>query len=147
MLTAITQIVAGCLGTVGFGVLFNIRGKKLFFGALGGFLAWALYIIFCLFIKNEPAVYLLVSIATSIYAEVLAVKLKTPTTTFLIISLIPLIPGGSLYYTMSFALERDLSSFISRAVYTLELAAALSVGIIIVLSFAKHTRRSKNAYK
>ena len=147
MLTPCLQIIAGCVGTFGFGVLFNIRGKKLLFGAMGGFLAWTLYVLFSLFIKNEPMVYMLVSIFTSIYAEILAIKLRTPTTTFLIISLIPLIPGGSLYYTMAYALDGNLSSFITKAVSTLELAAALSVGIILVLSVAKHIRLPKKPYK
>jgi uncharacterized membrane protein YjjB (DUF3815 family) len=147
MTTALIQIISGCIGTVGFGVLFNIRGKKLLFGGIGGFLSWTLYVVFSLFISSEPFVYTLVSIATSIYAEILAVKLKTPTTTFLIISLIPLIPGGSLYYTMAYALGGNLSDFISKAVSTLELAAALSVGIILVLSVAKHIRIAKQPYK
>jgi uncharacterized membrane protein YjjB (DUF3815 family) len=71
MLTPCFQIIAGCVGTFGFGVLFNIRGKKLLFGAMGGFLAWTLYVLFSLFIKNEPMVYMLVSIFTSIYMKLL----------------------------------------------------------------------------
>ncbi len=147
MRDAIIQIISGCVGTLGFGVLFNIRGKKLFYGAVGGLLAWTLCILFNLFIPNEPIVYLLVSIATSVYAELLAIKLRTPTTTFLIISLIPLIPGGSLYYTMAYAMSSDFEKFISKALSTLQLAAALSLGIIIVLSIFKHIHLSKNAYK
>ena len=147
MKEAIIQIISGTLGTIGFGILFNIRGKKLAFASLGGLLSWTVYLLLCLFINNEPLVYLLVSITTSVYAEVLAVNLKTPTTTFLIISLIPLIPGGSLYYTMAYALDGNLDSFISKAVSTLSLAAALSVGIIIVLSVFKHIKLSNKSYK
>ncbi len=147
MKDAVIQIVSGCIGTLGFGVLFNIRGKKLLFGALGGFVAWTLYVIFSLFIANEAVIYLIVSTITSLYAEILAIKLKTPTTSFLIISLIPLIPGGSLYYTMAYALSGNTDSFITKAVSTLQLAAALSLGIIIVLSVFKHIHLSKKAYK
>ena len=147
MKDAIIQIISACVGTVGFGVLFNIRGKKLIFGSLGGLLAWALYIVFALFIPDEAVIYLIVSTITSLYAEILAIKLKTPTTSFLIISLIPLIPGGSLYYTMAYALGGDFNSFMTKAVSTLKLAAALSLGIIIVLSVFKHIKMSKKAYK
>ncbi len=147
MKDAIIQIVSGCVGTLGFGVLFNIRGKKLLLGALGGLIAWSLYVIFSLFIHNEAVIYLLVSTITSLYAELLAIKLRTPTTSFLIISLIPLIPGGSLYYTMAYALSGNMDSFISKAVSTLQLAAALSLGIIIVLSIFKHIHLSRKAYK
>ena len=57
--------------------------------------------------------------------------LKTPTTTFITTSLVPLIPGGSLYYTMSYAFESNLERFLEKGVYTLELASALALGIII----------------
>lgn len=147
MKDALIQIISGGFGTFAFGILFNIRGKKLLFGTLGGVIAWTLYILFSLFIPNMALVYLLVSTTTSLYAEFLAIKLKTPTTTFLIISLIPLIPGSSLYYTMAYALGGDLESFITKAVSTLQLAAALSIGIILVLSVFKHIRFTKNTYK
>ena len=147
MADSIIQIISGAIGTAGFGVLFNIRGKKLLFGTLGGLMAWTIYVICSLFIPNEAVIYLLVSIITSLYAELLAVKLKTPTTSFLIISLVPLIPGGSLYYTLAYALGGDLESFIAKAVSTLQLAAALSLGIILVLSLFKHVKFTKNTYK
>lgn len=147
MKDAIIQIISGCVGTLGFGVLFNIREKKLLLGALGGLIAWSLYVIFSLFIHNEAVIYLLVSTITSLYAELLAIKLRTPTTSFLIISLIPLIPGGSLYYTMAYALSGNTDSFITKAVSTLQLAVALSLGIIIVLSVFKHIHLSKKTYK
>lgn len=138
---AAIQVLAGTVGTLGFGILFNIRGRKLLFGCLGAFMSWTLYILLSLFIPSEILIYLLVSIATSIYSEIMAVTLKTPTTTFLIISLIPLIPGGSLYYALSHAFEGDLMNFLTRALYTLQLASALSVGIILVLSLTKTAKK------
>ena len=144
---AVIQVVAGTLGTLGFGVMFNIRGKKLLFGSLGGLISWALYIIFSLFIPSEILVYLLVSVSTSIYSEIMAVVLKTPTTTFLIISLIPLIPGGSLYYALSQAFSGDLESFLTRALYTFQLASALSIGIILVLSLNRSLKKYRRAKK
>ena len=65
-------------------------------------------------------------------AEVFARVIKTPTTTFLVPSLIPLIPGGSLYYTMNYALNEQWAAFAAKAFYTLELAVALALGIIAV---------------
>ena len=144
---AVIQVVAGTLGTLGFGVMFNIRGRKLLFGTLGGLISWALYIIFSLFIPSEILVYLMVSVATSIYSEIMAVVLKTPTTTFLIISLIPLIPGGSLYYALSHAFSGDLESFLTRALYTFQLASALSIGIILVLSLNRSIKKYRRAKK
>ena len=96
----ILQIITGGIGSVGFAVLFNIRGKKLLAAALGGFLSWAAFLTLRMFIPNDPVCYFLVSVLISLYSEIMARRLKTPTTTFLMTSLIPLIPGGSLYYNV-----------------------------------------------
>ncbi len=126
------QILAGLIGSFGFAILYNIRGKKLLFASLGGFLSWGLFVVFSKFIPNEPICYLIVSLLISVYSEIFARVLKTPTTTFIIISLIPLIPGGSLYYTMSSAFSGNMQMFLSKGIITVELASALAIGIILV---------------
>ena len=127
----IVQIITGCIGSVGFGVLFNIRGKRLAATALGGFLSWVLFVILSRFIPNQAVNYFMVSLLISLYSETMARVLKTPTTTFTVTALVPLIPGGSLYYTMVSAMESNLENFLTKAVATLQLAAALALGIIV----------------
>ena len=129
--TEILQIITGFLGSFAFALLFHIRGKKLVFAALGGFLSWMLFVLLKFVTENEPIRYFLVAVLVSVYAEILARLLKTPTTTFVISSLIPLIPGGSLYYTMSTMLEGVNDAFLARAIYTVELTAALALGIVL----------------
>lgn len=135
--TEIIQIITGFIGSLGFSVLFNIRGKRLIMAAIGGLLSWAMFLVFSRFINNEPINYFIVSLIISVYAEIMARLLKTPTTTFIAASLIPLIPGGSLYYTMAYAFEGNLQSFAEKAVDTLKLAAALALGIIVATTIAK----------
>lgn len=130
-LTELIQILAGSIGTMGFSILFNIRGKRFLFSGLGGLLSWLLFVLLGRIIPNEPVRYFLVAVLISAYAELMARLLKTPTTTFIITSLVPLIPGGSLYYTMSYAFESNMEHFLEKGIYTLELASALALGIII----------------
>ena len=40
METDVLQLVTAALGSLGFSLIFNDRGKTLFWGALGGLLAW-----------------------------------------------------------------------------------------------------------
>lgn len=124
------ELAAALIGTLGFGILFNLRGKRLITAAVGGFLSWLLLLLLHRAIPSEPLGYFLVSFAISIGAEIAARLHKTPKTAFLTTCLIPLIPGGSLYYTMSAALEQDGIHFATRALDTLKLAAALALGII-----------------
>ena len=131
------QICMGYLGSLGFGVLFHLRGKKLIIASLGGFLSWSVFLALAGLIPSEAIRYFLASATVTVYAEVFARVLKTPTTTFLVVSLIPLIPGGALYYTMNYALNEQWSSFINQAFYTLELAFCLAVGIIAVTTLTR----------
>lgn len=147
-LTEIIQIITGFIGSLGFAVLFNIRGKRLIAAAFGGFLSWTLFVLLNLFIHNDPVNYFLVALAVSIYAEVMARVMKTPTTTFITTALIPLIPGGSLYYTMAYAFNSDLENFLTKGIYTLQLAAALAIGIIVAVAGAGIlTSRKRNLDK
>ena len=130
-------ILTGALGSLGFAVLFNIRGKRMVAGTLGGLLSCLLYVLLMRTGLSEAATYFFVSLSITFYAELMARALKSPTTTFLMISLIPLVPGGSLYYTMASVFEGNLGSFVGKAVNTLSLAAALALGIVLMSAFFK----------
>ncbi len=131
------EVLASLVGTLGFGYLFNIRGRKLTYAAVGGMAAWALFLLLGFWLESEVLRYFLVSICSTAYAEILARRLKTPATTFCIITLIPLVPGGALYYTTTTALSGDLELFIPRLTNTVQLAVALSLGIVIVTAACK----------
>jgi len=96
--------------------------------------------------------YFLAMTAISVYAEIFARIEKTPTTTFLVPSVIPLIPGSALYYTMNYALNEQWTLFAQKAFYTLELAMALALGIIAVTTATRlltavfrHWKKQANA--
>lgn len=133
----VIQILTAFLGTLGFCFLFNMRGIKILFAALGGMLSWALFLILGLFMDSEPIRYFIVSVCTTTYSEILARVLKTPSSTFSIVTLIPLIPGGALYYTTTYALSRDMELFLPKFISTVELSVALSLGIVIVTAISR----------
>lgn len=131
-MSEILQILTGFIGSLGFGILFNVRGKRLLAASLGGLFAWALFVVLGFAITDEAVRYFIVSAAVSIYCEIMARVMKTPTTTFLMTCLIPLIPGGSLYYTMRNAFSGSMDGFLERGIKTLSLAVALALGVIVV---------------
>ena len=126
------QILMGGLGSLGFGVLFHIRGSRLVIATVGGLMSWTVFLVLAPLFPSEAVRYFYAAAAVTVYAEVFARVVKTPTTTFLVPSLIPLIPGGSLYYTMNYALNEQWIAFAAKAFYTLQLAVALALGIIAV---------------
>ena len=133
----IIEIISGCIGSMAFGILFNIRGKKLAFATLGGLLSWMAFVLLKYLLESEPIRYFIVSVLISVFAEIMARVLKTPTTTFHMTALIPLIPGGALYYTMAAMFEGNTDRFIEKGIYTVELAVALALGIVITSAATK----------
>ena len=136
-LNDLIQILMGGLGTLGFSLLFNVRGRKLIFATLGGLLSWAAFLALENWFPSEALRYFLSTAAITVYCEILARLEKTPTTTFLVPVVIPLIPGSALYYTMNYALNEQWRQFATQAFYTLELALALAVGIIAMTTLVR----------
>ena len=127
------QTLMGAIGALGFAVLFNIRGRMLFYAFFGGALSWAVYLLTGGQSPNDLPNYLFASLTAAAYAEVLARALKTPVTGILVTSLIPLIPGGPLYYTMESCIKGDYADFSERGVYTISVAAMMALGIMAVM--------------
>ena len=128
------QILTGSIGSLCFGILFNLKGKRLLAGAIGGLLSWGIFVVLSELIASEALNYFIVSVLISIYAEIVAKQVKTPTTPIITTALIPLIPGGSLYYTVASAFDSSFGVFSQKAIYTLKLATSLALGMILVLA-------------
>lgn len=123
-------IVSAALGSLSFAMFFGVRSRKLWFSLLGGVLNWGLYLL-AMKKMGLPATmaYALGAAAGTLYAEILARIVKTPVTVFVITSVIPMVPGGALYYTMLGLLQGDKATFVDRGLYTLSAAGAMALGI------------------
>lgn len=124
------QLAAAGLGSLGFALLFNLRGKRLFWASLGGVISWGVYLLIMIFWPNEAGCFFFAAFLLTVYAEIMARIQKSPVTVYLVAGTIPLIPGASLYRTMSFAVSADWRMALNNGVHTLLLAAAISGGIL-----------------
>ncbi|WP_373898559.1 threonine/serine exporter family protein [Haloimpatiens sp. FM7315] len=125
------------IGSLGFAVLFNIRHKNLFFTSLGGGLSWFVYLI-CT--NNNCSVtfsLFLASIIIGIYSEIFARIMKTPVTIYAICSMIPLVPGSGMYYTMAESVKGNASASLSVGLSTIVSAGSIAVGIVLTSSLSK----------
>lgn len=126
------QLLMATLGALGFSLIFNVRGRQLFFTTLGGFLAWSVYLLLEPTGLGDVGRYLIASILVTIYAEICARRRKAPATVFLMSGVIPLVPGSRLYSTMVYAVNLDWPGFLEQGLHTILLAGAISAGIILV---------------
>ena len=136
-------ILSGMIGTVGFSILFKSDKNRIFCNAIGGALTCLLYVICCycfesIFLQNFfPALFV------TAYAEVMARIVKAPATPILACSVIPLVPGGKLYYTTYYFVIGDNAKFDSTLSELLQIAAGLAVGIICISVIVHEINRNK----
>lgn len=131
MENAIIQIITGVIGSIGFAIFFNIEKSKIPAIAVGGFASWAIYLL-CFEKTNSIFISCLISaIIICIYSEVMARVMKTPANILLIPSIIPLLPGGSFYYTMNAALNMDIDTFKLKGLETVVTTFGITTGIIL----------------
>ena len=125
------QTFMGAIGSLGFALLFRVRGKLLIFAFLGGLLSWGTYCIAGNFVGHEALQYLIATIVLTLYSEVFARVLRCPSTIMLVTGWIPLIPGGALYYSISALVQDNMSLFVDRILHTFLLMIAMSAGMLI----------------
>ena len=130
------QTAMGAVGAAGFAVLFNIRGSRLVWTALGGALSWAVYLVCTCHGQGVFTALLCATAAAALASEALARAVRAPVILLLVPMLIPLIPGGDLYYMMSFLVRAQLDRFVEYARLVLTEAGAIAVGIICAASAA-----------
>ena len=144
METAIIQLITSYLGSMAFGAVFGLRRRYLLVSGLGGLFAWAIYLGSYHFLGNVFFCCLLASAFCAVWSELLAHIGKAPSTLFLLPSLIPLIPGSFLYYTMSATVRSDLEGARFYGKATLTWALAIAAGISLVIAFRElRTKRDE----
>lgn len=126
------ESLACAVGCIGFSFLFNVRGKGLILCIIGAIICWGVYVLVLMMGGNDNAAMLIGSIVAAIYAEIMARVRKCPAIGFLVLALLPLIPGSSLYYTMNYAVRGDMAMFASKGMSTIVLAGLMAAGVLLV---------------
>lgn len=128
----IIQLITGMLGSLGFALMFGLKKQYLIAATLGGLLNWGLYLLGMYWWGTVFFAGLLASASSALYSEVMARVKKAPATLFFITSVIPLIPGRTLYYTCSNAVIRNWAEAKRYANFTLQYALSIAAGACII---------------
>ena len=99
------QLITAAAGSIGFGLLFHIRKRYLGLVGIGGMIGWLAYVFFAGIWEGVFLPSLAAGFIVDIYAEILARVCKETSTSFFVTSIIPLVPGSTLFYCMSSIVE------------------------------------------
>ncbi len=139
----IIETLFAIIASLGFGIIFNIKGKKLLFASLGGGVSWFFYSLGLKLEFSDIFSLFVSSICFSIYSEIFARVLKTPVTTLVICCLIPLVPGAGMYNTMYEVITGNISRSLELGINTLASAGTLVLGIIFVSTITRQLKEIK----
>lgn len=139
----ITQIIAAFVGSIGFAIFFKMRGKQIILAGIGGAITWAVYLLVQQYIEGYFIPYFIAAIFVAIYAEAMARINRAPATIFLTATAVPLIPGGSLYYTMAGLVSEDKELFATSGRNAVTIALAISLGFVLVAILTRYYRMFK----
>ena len=127
----IRSLAAG-LGTIAFALMFRVRKRHFVDCGVLGTITWLAYMI-CIKIWNNEAIAVFVSgFAAVLASRVLAVLRRCPATVFLMTSLIPLLPGISLYRTIYYLLmgNAQISMHFGKLCFLTAFTIAVSIAVV-----------------
>ena len=130
----LAQAIAVFVGCCGFCILFNVHGRGCVLCIIGGVATWMLYLLWGALGCDIYAANLFAALFAALYAEVMARVRKCPSMPYLVITILPLLPGAGVYYTMSLGLEGNMMDAVAKGLETIGVAGALAVGILLVSS-------------
>ena len=141
MTDQLIQVLMAFGGSLGFGLIFHIRAKLLFPAAIGGLLAWCIYLVCMSRFESAVLASFVAAAFAAFYAELLARILKAPSTLFFVPAVVPLIPGASLYYTVSSVVAREWAQFRHYGGLTTQYALTIAAGMCLAWAFCAMARR------
>ncbi len=125
------------IACLGFVIIFNIHGLGALISSIGGVCTWIVYVL----VRDNTGAaiwgFFLAAVFAAVFAEVMARVRKAPAISYLVISILPLLPGAHIYYTMQYCLYNEVDAAVSEGMYTVSIALALALGILMVSTVAR----------
>lgn len=143
----VLQIIMAAIGTLGFSIYFRVSEKNVLASTLGGTLGFAFYLLVykltdSLFFANFFAAFIIY-----LYSELCARILKAPSNVFLVPGIIPLLPGGALYYTMYGIVSSNKKMLYNNGIETVIMTVGIATGIVVGTVIINYLIRIQNRIK
>ena len=134
------------LASTGFALVFELRRwQHIVAASFAGAMSWLVYLMADDFVGPIGCNFL-ATVAVALLAEIFARMFKSPATVFLITGIIPLVPGGGLYYTMDALIDGNMALFATKGIEAAGIAGAIAAGSSLVSSVVRilPKRKRKN---
>ena len=126
----VIQLVAAFVGTVGFSALFGAPRRYYLYCGLAGMVGWAVYLLVAMSHSVVGAAFF-AALAVAAISHIMAKICRCPVTVFLICGIIPLVPGGGIFWTAYYIVTEQLRMAAATGFVALKVTIAIAGGIIL----------------
>ncbi len=140
MINYILPCVLSFVASLAFGIQFNIKFKHIIAAGFGAVICQLVYMVISKTGASEALSCFFAAVTISLYSEVLARRLRVPVNMYLVVGIIPLVPGGYIYNTMIVLINGDIDMFLRQFIDTISIAGAIAMGVFAVSSITRFTR-------
>jgi uncharacterized membrane protein YjjB (DUF3815 family) len=131
------EALVAALATGGFAFLFGLGRLDLVLAAGGGALGWALNLALGPIADSPSFAVFVAAFAVGLWGEVASVVRKQPSTVYMIAGIIPLVPGGGMFYSMLATIEGNTWKTVELGLATMMTAFAIAAGMAAASAAAR----------
>ena len=126
------QLAAAFIGTFSFAILFGVPRRYYVACGLVGMLGWALFLIATRYTSAQGFMGTALGAAlVALLSRYAAKALTCPSTVFLICGIVPLIPGGGVFWSAYYVAAGDVSTALSCGMNAVKITLAIVIVLII----------------
>ena len=139
------QLPAAFIGTLGFAALFGTPCRYYLTCGLTGMLGWAVYIALAWYtgLLSTAGAAFFGALTVALTGDLLSVAQRCPTTVFLICGIIPLVPGGGIFWTAYYLVSEQLRLAATTGFMALKVTIAIAGGIITLAALTSRLQKRK----
>ncbi len=140
----VAYLTAACtVALLGIAVIFDVPPKKMLWAMIGSIISCIIMLIGDKYGLDPLLTNMLATALPCVYCEIMARLLKTPTTVFMIPSLLPLVPGSRLYYTMFYLFSGEQELFLDNMLVAVKICTGIALAIIVVTGAVRWLEAAK----
>lgn len=136
------NVMCAIVSSIAFSIFFIVSKKAIVYCTITGTISWIVY-YFCSKHFGNAVSNLIASIVVGLFAEYFSVKLRLPSTVFLYIGIVMLVPGYRMYHTMEYFAKSEYLLALNSGISTVIHACSIAIGVLISAVFSKSIKRVK----
>ena len=136
------NVMCAIVSSIAFSIFFIVPKKAIVYCTITVTISWIVY-YFCSKHFGNAVSNLIASIVVGLFAEYFSVKLRLPSTVFLYIGIVMLVPGYRMYHTMEYFAKSEYLLALNSGISTVIHACSIAIGVLISAVFSKSIKRVK----